>query len=51
MNVEIGAEAALFPEKEYINGIFVAVHTMLLKLRIDKIILDGNKNRTNKISG
>ncbi len=26
MNVEIGAEAALFPEKEYINGIFVTVH-------------------------
>jgi hypothetical protein len=26
MHVEIGAEAALFPEKEYINGIFVAVH-------------------------
>jgi hypothetical protein len=25
MNVEIGAEAALFPEKENINGIFVAV--------------------------
>jgi hypothetical protein len=25
MNVEIGAEAALFPEKEYINGIFLAV--------------------------
>jgi hypothetical protein len=25
MNVEIGAEAALFPEKQYINGIFVAV--------------------------
>jgi hypothetical protein len=25
MNVEIGAEAALFPEKEYTNGIFVAV--------------------------
>ena len=25
MNVEIGAEAAPFPEKEYINGIFVAV--------------------------
>jgi hypothetical protein len=24
MNVEIGAEAALFPEKEYIKGIFVA---------------------------
>jgi hypothetical protein len=25
MNVEIGAEAELFPEKEYISGIFVAV--------------------------
>ncbi len=25
MNVEIGAEASLFPEKEYINGISVAV--------------------------
>jgi hypothetical protein len=25
MNVEIGAEAALFPEKEYKKGIFVAV--------------------------
>jgi hypothetical protein len=24
--LEIGAEAALFPEKEYINGVFVAVH-------------------------
>jgi hypothetical protein len=25
MNVEIGSEAAQFPEKEYINGIFVTV--------------------------
>ncbi len=25
MIVEIGAEAALFPEKEYIKGIFIAV--------------------------
>ncbi len=25
MNVEIAADAALFPEKEYISGIFVAV--------------------------
>jgi hypothetical protein len=25
MNAEIGAEAELFPEKEYINGIAVAV--------------------------
>ncbi len=28
MNVEIGAEAALFPEKKYINGIAVAVCTV-----------------------
>jgi hypothetical protein len=26
MNVEIGAEVALFSEKEYISGIFIAVH-------------------------
>jgi hypothetical protein len=26
MNVEIGAEATQFPEKEYINGIAVAVY-------------------------
>jgi hypothetical protein len=31
MNVEIGAEAALFPEKEYIKGIFVAVFGVFLK--------------------
>jgi hypothetical protein len=29
MNVEIGAEAAQFPEKEYINGIFLAVYLLL----------------------
>ncbi len=27
MNVEIGAEAAQFPEKEYITGIAVVVRT------------------------
>jgi len=26
MNVEIGTEAAQFPEKEYINGIIVAMY-------------------------
>jgi hypothetical protein len=31
MNVEIGADAALFPEKEYIKGIFVAVYFRELK--------------------
>ncbi len=28
MNVEIGAEAMLFPEKEYVNGIAVAVQIL-----------------------
>jgi hypothetical protein len=30
MNVEIGAVAVQFPEKEYINGIFVAVYYSVL---------------------
>jgi hypothetical protein len=29
MNVEIGTETAQFPEKEHINGIFVAVHACM----------------------
>jgi hypothetical protein len=29
MNVEIGIKAAQFPEKEYINGIFLAVHGLI----------------------
>jgi hypothetical protein len=33
MNVEIGAEAAQFPEKEYINGIAVAVHMHICILK------------------
>jgi hypothetical protein len=28
MNVEIGAEAALFPKKDYIYGIFIAVRLL-----------------------
>jgi hypothetical protein len=28
MNVGIGTEAAQFPEKEYINGIFLAVYKL-----------------------
>jgi hypothetical protein len=34
MNVEIGAEAALFPEKKYISEIFVAVQIMYLPLAV-----------------
>jgi hypothetical protein len=33
MNVEIGAEAVLFPEKEYISGIFVAVYLPMSQIR------------------
>jgi hypothetical protein len=39
MNVEIGAEAALFPEKEYINGIFVAVQLRAQRKKNPKIFL------------
>jgi hypothetical protein len=34
MNVEIGAEAALFPEKEYINGIAVAVRIWIRRYSV-----------------
>ncbi len=37
MNVEIGTEAAQFPEKENINGIFVAVST--IHTSIPKVLL------------
>jgi hypothetical protein len=39
MNVEIGAEAAQFPEKEYINGIAVAVYDM--KGLDDSVVIVG----------
>jgi hypothetical protein len=32
MNLKTGTEAAQFPEKEYINGIFVAVHAYVKSL-------------------
>ncbi len=31
MNVEIGTEAAQFPEKEYINGILLAVLSICIQ--------------------
>jgi hypothetical protein len=34
MNVEIGIEAAQFPEKEYINGIFLVVQELFSDLQI-----------------
>ncbi len=38
MNVEIGAESALFPEKEYISGIFVAVRVTELSWGIGMLL-------------
>jgi hypothetical protein len=34
MNVQIGTEAAQFPEKEYRNGIFLAVWQMYFLLKM-----------------
>jgi hypothetical protein len=46
MNVEIGAEAALFPEKEYINGIAVAVRcvitSLVASLMVAKLVVFNN---------
>jgi hypothetical protein len=38
MNVEIGAEAALFPEKEHINGIFVAVKRKFFQSSVIRLL-------------
>jgi hypothetical protein len=46
MNVEIGAEAAQFPEKKYINGIAVAVH-----LQIRFHLENGHENIRRSIKG
>jgi hypothetical protein len=34
MNVEIGTEAAQLPEKEYINGIFLAVYCTVATVHV-----------------
>jgi hypothetical protein len=46
MNVEIGAEAALFPEKEYKNGIFIAVWLIYEGNSEDHKILRLSKSST-----
>jgi hypothetical protein len=42
MNVEIGAEVALFPEKEYINGIAVAVRSFPVWLLPSTALTSGD---------
>jgi hypothetical protein len=39
MNVETGAEAAQFPEKEYINGIAFAVQVEITLFKISREFL------------
>jgi hypothetical protein len=52
MNVEIGDEAAQFPEKEYINGIAVAVYDEHVpNLRRIRPSISEKKGRTNIFSG
>jgi hypothetical protein len=46
MNVKIGAEAAQFPEKEYISGIDVAVHD-----QFDHPSMRQNENYTFSVNG
>jgi hypothetical protein len=48
INVEIGTEAAQFPEKEYINGIFVAVHATSLILPAVLMIYRGNLEKNHR---
>jgi hypothetical protein len=51
MNVEFGAEAAIFPEKEYINGIAVAVYLLVaLHHGIKKIYIE-KKPQEQKLTG
>jgi hypothetical protein len=47
MNVEIGAEAALFPEKEYINEIFVAVDHAKMMVKLGKEESNSNDNSSS----
>jgi len=39
MNVEIGTEVALFPEKEYINGILLAVQAERTETNLQRLSL------------
>jgi hypothetical protein len=50
MNVEIGAEAGQFPEKEYINGIAVAVRYSVIVLQFMAVALEQVNDLTKSCS-
>jgi hypothetical protein len=49
MHVEIGAEAALFPEKEYIKGIFVAVQDIAVNFYINVLQSQNKLNSSTNV--
>jgi hypothetical protein len=49
MNVEIGAEASQFPEKEYINGIAVAVYMWWPGTEDARTLLEDNALPTSRV--
>ncbi len=49
MNVEIGAEAPLFPEKEYIKGIFVAVQDIAVNFDINVLQSQNKLNSSTNV--
>ena len=49
MNVEIEAEAALFPEKEYINAIDVAVHMSSAQVLSPHKLSAGSCFKVNRV--
>ncbi len=50
MTVEIETEAALFPEKDYINGIFVAVQGVTVQTPNINVTLQDIKNELEALS-
>jgi hypothetical protein len=49
MNVEIGTEASQFPEKEYINGIFLAVYNIFFCF-LPQLLQIAKQSKTLQVS-
>ncbi len=50
MNVEIGAKAVLFQEKEYISGIFVAVYKESTQKKLNLCRSQLSEDQVKKLS-